>query len=113
MLFDIDWQGFRQLRDSLPDDIVGIFILPWARCLEQRLRGARRRKRGGDRPADADGAGGNLASDEVRLRDRERPADEAVDEVVCILRAAPAGDGRERAASFVAEMTRADASEAE
>ncbi len=28
VLFDIDWQGFRQLRAALPDDVVGIFIRP-------------------------------------------------------------------------------------
>ncbi|MDD2876780.1 MAG: guanylate kinase [Acidiphilium sp.] len=26
VLFDIDWQGFRQLRDALPGDVVGVFI---------------------------------------------------------------------------------------
>lgn len=39
MLFDIDWQGFRQLRERLPDDVVGVFILPpGLDVLEQRLR---------------------------------------------------------------------------
>lgn len=39
MLFDIDWQGFRQLRDRLPGDVVGVFILPpGLDVLEQRLR---------------------------------------------------------------------------
>jgi guanylate kinase len=39
MLFDIDWQGFRQLRDRLPGDVVGVFILPpGLNVLEQRLR---------------------------------------------------------------------------
>ncbi|MCK8782836.1 guanylate kinase [Roseomonas sp. NAR14] len=28
VLFDIDWQGHRQLRASLGDDVVGIFLLP-------------------------------------------------------------------------------------
>ncbi|HEX3348632.1 MAG TPA: guanylate kinase [Acetobacteraceae bacterium] len=28
LVFDIDWQGFRQLRDALPGDVVGVFILP-------------------------------------------------------------------------------------
>lgn len=28
ILFDIDWQGYRSLRAALPDDVVGIFILP-------------------------------------------------------------------------------------
>ncbi|HEX7390792.1 MAG TPA: guanylate kinase [Acidiphilium sp.] len=26
VLFDIDWQGFRQLRSALPRDVVGVFI---------------------------------------------------------------------------------------
>jgi guanylate kinase len=39
MLFDIDWQGFRQMRDQLPEDVVGVFILPpGLDVLEQRLR---------------------------------------------------------------------------
>jgi guanylate kinase len=28
VLFDIDWQGWRQLRAALPDDCVGVFVLP-------------------------------------------------------------------------------------
>jgi guanylate kinase len=28
VLFDIDWQGHRQLRAALPGDVVGLFILP-------------------------------------------------------------------------------------
>ena len=28
IMFDIDWQGFRQLRASLDDDVVGVFIKP-------------------------------------------------------------------------------------
>jgi guanylate kinase len=39
MVFDIDWQGFRQLRDRLPDDVLGVFILPpGLGVLEERLR---------------------------------------------------------------------------
>ena len=37
--FDIDWQGFRQLRASLPGDVAGVFILPPTMVLlEARLR---------------------------------------------------------------------------
>ena len=37
--FDIDWQGFRQVRAALPGDVVGLFILPPSlAALEQRLR---------------------------------------------------------------------------
>lgn len=39
MVFTIDWQGFRQMRASLPADVVGIFLLPPSIAeLEQRLR---------------------------------------------------------------------------
>lgn len=46
LVFDIDWQGHRSMRDRLPDDVVGVFILPPdLPTLEVRLRG-----RGGDPP---------------------------------------------------------------
>ena len=39
MVFDIDWQGHRQLRAALPGDVVGVFILPPSLgVLETRLR---------------------------------------------------------------------------
>jgi guanylate kinase len=39
VLFDIDWQGFRQVRAALPADTVGVFILPpTMEELERRLR---------------------------------------------------------------------------
>ena len=39
VLFDIDWQGTQQLREGMPDDLVGIFILPpSAGELHNRLR---------------------------------------------------------------------------
>jgi guanylate kinase len=28
VMFDIDWQGFRQLRAAMPADVVGVFIKP-------------------------------------------------------------------------------------
>jgi guanylate kinase len=28
VLFDIDWQGWRQIKAAMPDDCVGVFILP-------------------------------------------------------------------------------------
>ncbi|MCB1490075.1 MAG: guanylate kinase [Bauldia sp.] len=28
MLFDIDWQGAQQLKEKMPDDVVGVFVLP-------------------------------------------------------------------------------------
>jgi guanylate kinase len=40
IVFDIDWQGHRQLRDALPGDVVGLFVLPPSLAvLEARLRG--------------------------------------------------------------------------
>ncbi|TCH96032.1 guanylate kinase [Roseococcus sp. SYP-B2431] len=40
VLFDIEWQGHRLLREALPRDVVGIFLLPPSlRELERRLRG--------------------------------------------------------------------------
>ena len=48
MVFDIDWQGHRQLRAALPDDVVSLFVLPPSLgVLEQRLR-----SRAADDPAE-------------------------------------------------------------
>jgi len=39
VLFDVDWQGARKLRESAEDDVVTVFILPpSATALEERLR---------------------------------------------------------------------------
>jgi guanylate kinase len=39
VLFDIEWQGHRQLKASLPEDVVGVFLLPPSMAeLERRLR---------------------------------------------------------------------------
>jgi guanylate kinase len=39
MVFDIDWQGHRQLRAALPGDVVSLFVLPPSLAvLEGRLR---------------------------------------------------------------------------
>ena len=39
VVFDIDWQGHRQLRAALPGDVVGLFILPPSLAeLQARLR---------------------------------------------------------------------------
>jgi guanylate kinase len=49
VVFDIDWQGHRQLRAALPGDTVGVFILPPSiAALRQRLTGR------GDDPAIVD-----------------------------------------------------------
>jgi guanylate kinase len=48
LVFDIDWQGWRQLKAALPDDAVGVFILPPSlEALRVRLL-----KRAGDDPAE-------------------------------------------------------------
>lgn len=40
IVFDIDWQGYRQLKAALPSDVVGLFVLPPSLAvLEARLRG--------------------------------------------------------------------------
>ena len=39
VLFDIEWQGHRQLRARMPADVVGVFLLPPSLVvLERRLR---------------------------------------------------------------------------
>jgi guanylate kinase len=39
MIFTIDWQGFRQMRSVMPEDVVGVFLLPPSlAALEDRLR---------------------------------------------------------------------------
>ena len=40
VVFDIDWQGHRQLRRAMPADVVGVFVMPPSlMALEARLRG--------------------------------------------------------------------------
>jgi guanylate kinase len=42
IVFDVDWQGARQLARQLPADVVRVFILPPdGKALEQRLRARR------------------------------------------------------------------------
>ena len=39
VLFDIDWQGARQIRDRMGEEVVSVFILPpEGQALERRLR---------------------------------------------------------------------------
>jgi guanylate kinase len=50
VVFDIDWQGHRQLRAAMPGDVVGLFILPPSLpALRARLE-----RRGGDDAAEID-----------------------------------------------------------
>lgn len=40
VMFDIEWQGHQQLKQRMPEDVVGIFLLPPSlTVLETRLRG--------------------------------------------------------------------------
>jgi guanylate kinase len=95
MVFDIDWQGFRLLRDRLPEDVLGVFILPpGLDVLEQRLRVR------GDASAEIDRRMREAREeishwrefDHVIVNDR---LEQAVEEVVCILRAARFATGRQ------------------
>jgi guanylate kinase len=107
MIFDIDWQGFRQLRDRLPHDVAGIFILPpGLDILEQRLRA-----RGGETDVEIDRRMRAAREEISHWREFEYTIvndqlDRAVDEVVCILRAARLMTRRRTGLeSFVAGMT--------
>ncbi len=42
VLFDIDWQGFRQLRMAMPRDVVGVFIRPPSLAVLRERLSARR-----------------------------------------------------------------------
>jgi guanylate kinase len=105
MVFDIDWQGFRSMRDRLPGDVIGVFILPLGLdVLEQRLR-----MRGDDTaeinrrmPRAREEISHWREFDYVVVNDR---LDRAVDEVVCILHAARLIPGRQVGLEeFVAKM---------
>ncbi|OOL17773.1 guanylate kinase [Bombella intestini] len=40
VILDIDWQGYRLMRTAMPEDVVGLFVLPPSlEELESRLRG--------------------------------------------------------------------------
>ncbi|HTZ69463.1 MAG TPA: guanylate kinase [Acetobacteraceae bacterium] len=61
LVFDIDWQGWRQVKAALPDDAVGVFVLPPSlAALQERLIA-----RAGDDPGEIsrrmDGARGEIA----------------------------------------------------
>jgi guanylate kinase len=105
ILFDIDWQGFRQLRERLPGDVVGVFILPpGLDVLEHRLRTR------GDDPPEVDRRMREAREeishwqefDFVVVNDR---LDQAIDEVSWILRAARLATARQvRLPALVARM---------
>lgn len=107
VVFDIDWQGFRQLRAALPGDVVGVFILPPSHAaLEARLRG-----RGSDAPEEIlrrmAAARSEIAHwaefDHVLVN---RDLDTAVTDVQGILRAARCAIARQPGLpGFVASLT--------
>ncbi len=102
VLFDIDWQGHRQLRAALPADTVGLFLLPPSRAeLDARLR-----RRGDDateisRRMDAARTEMSHAG-EFDYVVVNRVFEDAVAEVRAVLHAARRGVGRQIGlASFV------------
>ena len=107
MVFDIDWQGHRALREKLPGDVVGVFILPPSLAtLESRLRA-----RAGDEAAEI-ARRMRLARDEIShwrefdhviVNDR---LERAVDEVESVLRAARLATARRTGLEhFIADLT--------
>ncbi|HEX4261296.1 MAG TPA: guanylate kinase [Acetobacteraceae bacterium] len=97
VLFDIDWQGHRQLRAALPGDVVGIFILPPSLAeLEQRMRTR------GDAPAAIarrmqDARAEIAHGPEFDYVVVNRALDGAVADVQCVLRAGRLATARQRA----------------
>lgn len=106
VVFDVDWQGHRQLRAALPDDVVSVFVLPpTLAALEGRLRG-----RGGD-PDDEITRRMQAARDEISHWAEfdhvviNRALDEAIDSVRSVLHAARSVRARQPGlAKFVAAL---------
>ena len=106
VVFDVDWQGHRQLRQALPGDVVSVFILPPTLvALESRLR-----SRGGDSDAQIarrmkaarDEISHWIEFDHVVIN---RDLDAAIDAVRCILHAARSARDRQLGLTeFVAQL---------
>ena len=108
MIFDIDWQGHRLLRDRLPGDVVSVFILPpGLDALESRLRG-----RAGDDRAEIARRMGQAREEISHWREFDHVVVNgilatAVEAVAAILHAARLTAARQTGLeTFVAEMTR-------
>jgi guanylate kinase len=89
VMFDIDWQGHQKLRAALPDDVVGLFILPPSLAeLRARLVG-----RGSDSAAEIDR---RMAAARAEISHAgefdhvlvNRHFETSVEETSCVLRAA-------------------------
>lgn len=106
VVFDIDWQGWRQIRAAMPHDSVGIFVLPPSiEALRERLH-----RRAGD---DADEIDRRMAAarneishwqefDHILINDA---LETCVDDVRAVLRAARSATRRRRGiAGFVATL---------
>lgn len=107
MLFDIDWQGARQVRAALGDDVVSIFVLPPS-MKELRLRLERRAEDSAD-TIDARLANSRKEIERWRLYDYVIVNDDlqrAYRQVVAIVEAERARQTRlaEGVESFVAEL---------
>jgi guanylate kinase len=78
MLFDIDWQGARQLKEQMGEDVVGVFILPPdGKSLERRLRARGQDPEEVVARAHRSGSCRDRPLGRVRLRHRQcRPGDE-------------------------------------
>lgn len=92
VMFDIDWQGHRQLRAALPGDVVSVFILPPSLAdLESRLR-ARGADNGAEIARRMTAARAEIAHwpefDHVIVNDRLAAAVGAVQSVLCAARLA-------------------------
>ena len=106
VVFDIDWQGHRQLRAALPGDVASVFILPpTLAALESRLR-----SRGGDSEAEV-ARRMQAARDEISHWTEfdhiviNRDLDVAIEAVRCVLHAARCGRDRQPGLSaFVAAL---------
>ena len=107
MLFDIDWQGARQVRTALGDDVVSIFVLPPS-MKELRMRLERRAEDSAD-TIDARLAAARKEIERWRLYDYVIVNDDlqsAYRQVVAIVEAERARQTRlaEGVESFVADL---------
>jgi guanylate kinase len=107
VVFDIDWQGHRQLRAALPGDVVGVFILPPSLAdLAARLCA---------RGDSAEQIARRMAAARAEIAHWaefghvvvNRALDQAVADIRCVLHAARLVTARQKSvAAFVAELLR-------